>query len=89
MNTETGSKMRLTLITLGTTLVSLAVVGNAFYQKQQFYPSIVFLTKSSPSVAVKIFLFIQLTIGFDICMSELCTGITNIILIFDSRFYEC
>ena len=58
MNTETGSKMRLTLITLGTTLVSLAVVGNAFYQKQQFYPSIVFLTKSSPSVAVKIFFFI-------------------------------
>ena len=52
MNTETGSKMRLTLITLGTTLVSMAVVGNAFYQKQQFYPSIVFLTKSSPSVAV-------------------------------------
>ena len=58
MNTETGSKMRLTLITLGTTLVSLAVVGNAFYQKQQFYPSIVFLTKSSPSVAVKMFFFI-------------------------------
>ncbi|XP_066923842.1 E3 ubiquitin-protein ligase synoviolin B-like [Clytia hemisphaerica] len=52
MSTETGSKMRLTLVTLGTTLASLAVVGNAFYQKKQFYPSIVFLTKSSPSIAV-------------------------------------
>lgn len=45
-------KMRLTLVTLGVTLASVAVVGNAFYQKKQFYPSIVFLTKSNPSVAV-------------------------------------
>lgn len=45
-------KMRVTLITLGTTLSTIAVIANAFYQKKQFYPSIVYLTKSNPSIAV-------------------------------------
>lgn len=41
---------------LGVTLLSLAltaaVVGNAYYQKKQFYPSVVYITKSNPSMAV-------------------------------------
>jgi len=47
-----NNKMRLTLITLGSTLATTAVILNAFYQKKQFYPSIVYLTKSNPSIAV-------------------------------------
>ncbi|CAF1991961.1 unnamed protein product [Rotaria magnacalcarata] len=33
-------------------LLTLAVVTNAFYTKKQFYPSVVYLTKSSTSLAV-------------------------------------
>ncbi|PZC80899.1 hypothetical protein B5X24_HaOG213886 [Helicoverpa armigera] len=37
-----------TVISLGLTTV---VIGNAYYQKKQFYPSIVYLTNSNPSMA--------------------------------------
>ncbi|XP_022671236.1 E3 ubiquitin-protein ligase synoviolin B-like isoform X2 [Varroa destructor] len=40
------------LFTLGSLCVSTAVVGNAYLQKRQFYPSVVFLTKSNPCMAV-------------------------------------
>ncbi len=33
-------------------LMTFAVVTNAFYTKKQFYPSVVYLTKSSTSLAV-------------------------------------
>lgn len=43
---------------LGISAISLAltavVVGNAYYQKKQFYPSVVYITKSNPSMAVSI-----------------------------------
>lgn len=41
---------------LGLSLISVAltsiVVANAYYQKKQFYPSVVYITKSNPSMAV-------------------------------------
>lgn len=41
---------------IGVTLLSLVlttiVIGNAYYQKKQFYPSVVYITKSNPSMAV-------------------------------------
>ncbi|KAL1114940.1 hypothetical protein AAG570_007763 [Ranatra chinensis] len=41
---------------LGVTVLSLLltaiVIGNAYYQKKQFYPSVVYITKSNPSMAV-------------------------------------
>jgi len=37
---------------MGSGLLTAAVLGNAFYQKKQFYPSVVYLTKSNPSMAV-------------------------------------
>lgn len=44
---------------LGISAISLAltgiVVGNAYYQKKQFYPSVVYITKSNPSMAVSSF----------------------------------
>jgi E3 ubiquitin-protein ligase synoviolin len=33
-------------------LMTLLVIGNAFSNKKQFYPSIVYLTKSNSSMAV-------------------------------------
>ena len=42
----------------GLAMASLAltavVVGNAYYQKKQFYPSVVYITKSNPSMAVSL-----------------------------------
>lgn len=41
---------------LGISLLSLTlttiVIANAYYQKKQFYPSVVYITKSNPSMAV-------------------------------------
>lgn len=47
------SKMRIELVILGSIVLSTSVVGNAYYQKKQFYPSVVHITKSNPSMMVK------------------------------------
>ncbi|GIX70761.1 e3 ubiquitin-protein ligase synoviolin [Caerostris extrusa] len=44
--------MRSALLSLGSILLTFAVVGNAYYQKKQFYPSVVYITKSNPSMGV-------------------------------------
>lgn len=41
-------------------LLTSAVVGNAYYQKKQFYPSVVYITKSNPSMAV---IYVQSLVG--------------------------
>ncbi|XP_012275801.1 E3 ubiquitin-protein ligase synoviolin A [Orussus abietinus] len=43
--------MRAAVIMISIAL-TCAVVGNAYYQKKQFYPSVVYITKSNPSMAV-------------------------------------
>lgn len=44
--------MRIELVILGSLVLSTTVVGNAYYQKKQFYPSVVHITKSNPSMMV-------------------------------------
>lgn len=44
--------MRAASITFISLALTTAVVGNAFYHKKQFYPSVVYITKSNPSMAV-------------------------------------
>ncbi|XP_054712103.1 LOW QUALITY PROTEIN: E3 ubiquitin-protein ligase synoviolin-like [Uloborus diversus] len=44
--------MRAALLSLGSVVLTVAVVGSAYYQKKQFYPSVVYITKSNPSMAV-------------------------------------
>ncbi|RWS25700.1 E3 ubiquitin-protein ligase synoviolin B-like protein [Leptotrombidium deliense] len=44
--------MRAILVTLGSVLLTASVIGNAYYQKKQFYPSVVYITKSNSSMAV-------------------------------------
>ena len=44
--------MREAVLTAASLALTGAVVANAYYQKHQFYPSVVYLTKSSPSMAV-------------------------------------
>ncbi|VDK79772.1 unnamed protein product [Litomosoides sigmodontis] len=40
------------LLTITSVILTSLTVGNAFFQKKQFYPSVVYITKSSPSMAV-------------------------------------
>ncbi|XP_067119818.1 E3 ubiquitin-protein ligase synoviolin A [Centruroides vittatus] len=44
--------MRAALLTIGSLVLTITVIGNAYYQKNQFYPSVVYITKSNPSMAV-------------------------------------
>ncbi|XP_035825186.1 E3 ubiquitin-protein ligase synoviolin B isoform X2 [Aplysia californica] len=48
--------MRSFLLTGLSLALTATVIGNAYYQKKQFYPSVVYITKSNPSMAV---LYIQ------------------------------
>lgn len=47
-----GFEMRAAGITFISLALTTAVIGNAYYQKKQFYPSVVYITKSNPSMAV-------------------------------------
>ncbi|KAL5008820.1 hypothetical protein ScPMuIL_014401 [Solemya velum] len=44
--------MRSALLIAFSFVLTAVVVGNAYYQKEQFYPSVVYLTKSNPSMAI-------------------------------------
>lgn len=46
------ARFRSELAILVSFLLTFAVVLNAFYHKKQFYPSVVYLTKSNSSMAV-------------------------------------
>lgn len=50
--------MKSFLVTIGSLALSMGVIGNAFVHKKQFYPSVVYLTKSNPSMAVRIAMFV-------------------------------
>jgi len=44
--------MRTGVMCLASLALTLTVLGNAWHQRQQFYPSVVYITKSNPSMAV-------------------------------------
>ncbi|ODM93667.1 E3 ubiquitin-protein ligase synoviolin B, partial [Orchesella cincta] len=44
--------IRVTIWIVLCAILTSMVVGNAFYQKKQFYPTVVYITKSKPSMAV-------------------------------------
>ena len=46
--------MRSLVLTGLSFMLTASVIGNAYYQKKQFYPSVVYITKSNPSMAVSI-----------------------------------
>lgn len=55
--------MSMEMRTLGLSVISIvltsAVIANAYYQKKQFYPSVVYITKSNPSMAVSVKAYIS------------------------------
>ena len=46
------SRMRAAMMTAASLALTMTVLGNAWSQRQQFYPSVVYITKSNPSMAV-------------------------------------
>lgn len=50
-------------LTMASLALTAAVVGNAYYQKRQFYPSVVYITKSNPSMAVRNLFHYPVVIG--------------------------
>lgn len=51
--------MRYSLVFLASAVLSGAVIANAVIQKKQFYPSVVYISKSNPSMAVSIYFIYQ------------------------------
>jgi len=44
--------MRSLIVTVASLALTAGVLTNAYLHKQQFYPSVVYITKSSPSMAI-------------------------------------
>lgn len=44
--------MRAAIMTTTSILLTAAMMGNAYYQKKQFYPSVVYIIKSNASMTV-------------------------------------
>lgn len=60
------SKMvRAALVTATSLALTGAVVAHAYFLKHQFYPTVVYLTKSSPSMAVRAMLKSNLEFGLN------------------------
>ncbi|KAH8306343.1 hypothetical protein KR018_008400 [Drosophila ironensis] len=51
-----------------------AVIGNAYYQKQQFYPSVVYITKSNASMAVIYIQFFVIVFMFGKLLRKIFLG---------------
>lgn len=51
-NKEYAMMMRAAGVTVLSLALTTIVIANAYYQKKQFYPSVVYITKSNPSMAV-------------------------------------
>lgn len=95
--------MREMVLTAASLALTGAVVANAYYQKHQFYPSVVYLTKSSPSMAVSylftfflppILLFITFIVHSDVFISiyyVYSTRFNDIMNVFchSCRFFIC
>ena len=62
------SRMRAAMMTAASLALTMTVLGNAWSQRQQFYPSVVYITKSNPSMAV---IYLQVD-WFIICREMQC-----------------
>jgi hypothetical protein len=47
-----GLSISPTAVTILTAAMTIGTIAHAYYYKQQFYPTVVYLTKSNPSLAV-------------------------------------
>lgn len=66
--------MRTSLIFLASAILSGAVIANAVIQKKQFYPSVVYISKSNPSMAVIYFQSLILVLMLGKLMRKIFLG---------------
>lgn len=69
-----AAKMTSTTAVAASLVLSSCVIANAFRQKKQFYPSVVYICKSNPSMAVSKCLNLQsylLIIIVYVCVSSI------------------
>ncbi|KAG5679346.1 hypothetical protein PVAND_008918 [Polypedilum vanderplanki] len=66
--------MRTSLIFLASAVLSGAVIANAVIQKKQFYPSVVYISKSNPSMAVIYFQSLILVLMLGKLMRKIFLG---------------
>lgn len=67
-------KMKALVATMISLALTTVVIGNAYYQKKQFYPSVVYLTNSNPSMAVSISFHISTACVHRPCYNRHCIG---------------
>ena len=58
--------MRAAVLTAASVVLTTLVLGNAWSQRQQFYPSVVYITKSNPSMAVIYLQVLRILILIDV-----------------------
>ena len=69
--------MRAAMMTAASLALTMTVLGNAWSQRQQFYPSVVYITKSNPSMAV-----IYLQVAWLINCGEIqCFDLQSLVLV--------
>ena len=68
------ARLRPDLILVGSVVSTILVIGNAFYNKKQFYPSVVHITKSNSSMAVLYFQALVLAISFGKLINKIFFG---------------
>jgi len=61
-------------LTMASVALTAAVIGNAYYQKKQFYPSVVYITKSNPSMAAIYLLAFTMVILLGKCLKKVFFG---------------
>jgi len=61
-------------ITLGCAAMTGLVIGNAYHQKQQFYPTVVYITKSNTSIGVMYLMAFSLVLMFAKILKTLLFG---------------
>jgi len=66
--------MKALLVTCGSLALTASVVANAYYQKQQFYPSVVHISKSNTSMAVLYLQAAVLVVLFGKLMNKIFFG---------------
>ena len=69
--------MRAAVLTAASVVLTTLVLGNAWSQRQQFYPSVVYITKSNPSMAVIYLQVLRILILIDLLILHVlvsCSG---------------
>ena len=69
--------MRAAMMTAASLALTMTVLGNAWSQRQQFYPSVVYITKSNPSMAV---IYLQVA-WLIICREIQCFDLQSLVLV--------